>query len=70
MILEKNPWILKGFFVKISPLRHFEGGLSGLRQFLTIESSLKVTKNVFYFYLKAAFALKILKQLFLQFGPV
>ena len=33
--------------------------LSGLRHFLTTESSLKIMKNVFYFILKALFVLKI-----------
>ena len=34
--------------------------LSGLRQFLAIESPLKINKNAFYFSLKALFTLKIL----------
>ena len=39
----------------------FEGPLSGLRQFLTTESLLKVMKNVFYLTLKGSFVLKIFK---------
>ena len=35
--------------------------LSGLRQFLETESSLKMIKNAFYFTLKSLFVLKILK---------
>ena len=35
--------------------------LSGLRQFLAIESTLKMMKNVFYFTSKALFILKIFK---------
>ena len=38
-----------------------KGALSGLRQFLAIESHLKVMKNAFYFTSKALFVLKILK---------
>ena len=41
-----------------------KGALSGLRQFLATESSLKVMKNAFYFRLKALFVLKIFKFLF------
>ena len=37
----------------------FKGTLSGLRQFMAIESSLKMMKNVFYFTSKALFFLKI-----------
>ena len=37
----------------------FKGPLSGLRQFQTAESSLKMMKNVFYFFLKALFVLEI-----------
>ena len=36
-----------------------KGPLSGLRQFLTTESPLKMIKNVFYFMLKALFVLEI-----------
>ena len=39
----------------------FKGLLSGLRQFLANESSLKIMKNIFYFIAKALFALKIFK---------
>ena len=38
----------------------FKGALSGLRQFLTTESPLKMMENAFYFTLKALFVLKIL----------
>ena len=48
--------------------RNIKGGLSGLRQFLAIESHLKIMKNVFYFILKALFVLKIFKFLFWLFG--
>ena len=37
----------------------FKGALSGLRQLLATESSLKMIKNAFYFTLKALFILKI-----------
>ena len=39
----------------------FKGTLSGLKQFLAIESPLKMMKNVFYFTSKALFVLKIFK---------
>ena len=39
----------------------FKDPVLGLRQFLAAESLLKTMKNVFYFMLKALFALKILK---------
>ena len=38
---------------------YFKGALSGLWQFLAIESPLKVVKNAFYFTSKALFVLKI-----------
>ena len=41
-------------------MRLFKGPLLGLRQFLTIENSLKVMKNAFYFILKALFILETL----------
>ena len=37
----------------------FKGALSGLRQFLATENSLKLMKNAFYFISKALFVLKI-----------
>ena len=40
-----------------------KGALSGLRQFLITESSLKMMKNVFYFVLKAVLVLKIFQLL-------
>ena len=36
-----------------------KGQLSGLRQFLTIESPLKIMKNTFYFRLRSLFVLEI-----------
>ena len=39
----------------------FNGGLSGLRQFLATESPLKMMKNAFYFTRKALFVLKIFR---------
>ena len=41
-----------------------KGTLSGLRQFFTTESPLKMMKKSFYFTLKSLFVLKILKLLF------
>ena len=38
-----------------------KGPVSGMRQFLAIESPLKALKNAFYFMLKALFVLKIFK---------
>ena len=51
-------------------MRLFKGPLLGLRQFLTIENSLKVMKNAFYFILKALFILEILSFLAWLFGFV
>ena len=48
----------------------FKGARSGLRQFLTIESTLKMMKNAFYFTLKALFVLNKFKFLFCLFGHV
>ena len=39
----------------------FKGALSGLRQFLAVESPLKMMKNAFYFTSKVLFVLKIYK---------
>ena len=47
----------------------FKGLLSGLRQFLTTESPLKMMKNAFYFMLKAFFVLKIFTFLYWYFRP-
>ena len=47
---------------KVNELVHvfrFTGKTSGLRQFLTIESPLKMKKNAFYFMLKALFILEL-----------
>ena len=49
---------------------NIKGALSGLRQFLAIESPLKMMKNAFYFTLKALFVLKIFKFLSWIFGHV
>ena len=43
--------------------RRVKGALSGLRQFLATESSLKNMKNAFYLKLKAFFLLKLFKLL-------
>ena len=48
----------------------FKCALPGLRQFLTAENPLKMMKNVFYFTLKALFALKIFKFLSCEFGHI
>ena len=48
----------------------FKGPFSGLRQFLTIESPLKMTKNAFYFTLKALFVFEIFTFLSSLFGYV
>ena len=47
-----------------------KGAFSGLRQFLTFESPLKMMKNAFYFTLKARFVLKIFKLLSWLFDHV
>ena len=47
-----------------------KGALSGLRQFLSTKSPLKLMKNAFYFTSKALFVLKILKFFSLLFGHV
>ena len=47
-----------------------KGALSGLRQFLTNESPLKMMKIAFYFTLKTLFVLKIFTFLSLLFGHV
>ena len=50
----------------------FKATVSGLRQFLTIESPLKVMKNAFNFTLKALFILKIFKscQFLIMYGII
>ena len=48
----------------------FKGALSGVRQFLAIESPLKIMKTAFYFNSKALFILKIFKFLSWLFGQV
>ena len=52
--------IANGESSKIDP-GTFKGTLSGLRQFLATESSLKMMKNVFYFISKVLFLLKLFK---------
>ena len=47
-----------------------EDAFSGLRQFLTTESPLKVMKSAFYFIFKTLFVLKIFKFLSCYFGHV
>ena len=53
----KKFYELKTLYATLS----FKGALSGLRQFLEIESPLKMMKNTFYFTSKALFVLKIFK---------
>ena len=48
----------------------FKGALSGLRQFLATENTLKMMKNAFYFTSKARLVLKIFKFLSWLFGHV
>ena len=48
-------------YIAYGYLQSLKGALSGLRQFLTTESPLKMMKNAFYFNLKALFVLKIFK---------
>ena len=48
----------------------FKGALSGLKQFMAVESCLKMMKNVFYFILKALFVLKRFKFLSYIFGHI
>ena len=48
----------------------FKGTFSGLREFLSTESPLKMMKNAFYFTLKALFVLKIFNFLSLLFSHV
>ena len=48
--------------VTLNTLNNFKCALSGLRQFLAVESPLiKMMKNTFYFTSKALFVLKIFK---------
>ena len=47
-----------------------KGALSGLRHFLAIESSLKISKNAFYYTSKALFVINIFKFLSSGFGNV
>ena len=52
---------LTGLYFDPCVKRLFKGALSGLRQFLTTESLLKMIENAFYFTTKALFVLKIFK---------
>ena len=65
-INERNLWIV--YKDNISPC--FKGALSGLRQFLAIESPLKMKKNAFCFISKGLFILKIFIFLLWLFGHV
>ena len=60
-----NPVYMQSLFEKnINSKRckdNLKGALSGLRQFLAIESPLKMMKNAFYSTSKALFVLKIFK---------
>ena len=55
---------------QIPSSNNFKGELSGLRQLLATEYPLKMTKNAFYFILKALFILKIFTFLSWLFGHV
>ena len=57
-------------FYTFNPVQILKGALSGMRQFLAIESPLKILKKAFYFTSKALFVLKIFKFLFWLFGHV
>ena len=61
MKLQKSP-LLIGNIVK--------GAVLGLRKFLATESSWKLTKNAFYFILKARFVLNMFLFLSWLFGQV
>ena len=54
----------------VPPILQLKDPLSGLQQFLTIESPLKMMKNTFYSMLKGLFVLEILKFLSSLFGHV
>ena len=56
------------FSILIFVIEEIKGPLSGLRQFLTIERSLKIMKNAFYFMFKALFVLEIFTFLSSLFG--
>ena len=47
-----------------------KGVLLGLRQFLSIENALKMTRNAFCFTLKALFVLKLFRFLSWRFGHI
>ena len=54
----------------IEIVQPIKGALSGLKQFLAIQNTLKMLKNAFYFTLKALFVLKIFKLLSWLVGRV
>ena len=60
-IKESNEGLIKNNKSILKTQPRFNGALSGLRQFLTNESPLKMMKNAFYFILKALFVPKIFK---------
>ena len=59
--LGRNILILDNAKMLTNHLKYIKGALSGLRQFLTTESPLKMMKNAFYFILKVLFVLKTFK---------
>ena len=65
-----NDQLLFIFVVQALKRLYFKGALSGLKQFLTAESPLKMMKNAFYFTSKAFFVLKMIKFLSWLFGHV
>ena len=58
---ELSQWKLTFIFTKFRSKTVLQGLLSGLIQFVTTESPLKMMKNDFYFTWKALFVLKIFK---------
>ena len=54
-------YIYHQIFTDIGLKNFFEGPLLGLRQFLEIESPLKIIEKAFFFTIKALFVLKIIK---------
>ena len=49
----------KYLYVSIWTFLMLKGPILGLRQFLTIESPLKIMRNAFYFMLRALFVLEV-----------
>ena len=60
---------IKVLFYEIYSIR-IKAALSGLRQFLSTKSTLKMKENIFYFTWKTFFVLKIIKFLSWLFGHV